>query len=85
MQSKFYHSPIENLTEDSHPLEAWQVEKSVHEPRFWVFHIDSPSDRTAFTTEQLEVFLDVLETSLCYADEPIPYLPTYNWTTGTCT
>ena len=72
MSTKFYHSPIENLTEDSHPLEAWQVEKNVHEPHFCVFHIDSPSDRTAFTTEQLEVFLDVLETSL-YADEPIPY------------
>ena len=75
MQSKFYHSPIENLTEDSHPLEAWQVEKNVHEPRFWVFHIDSPSERTAFTIEQFNVFLYVLETSLCYADEPIPYLP----------
>ena len=75
MQSKFYHSPIENLTEDSHPLEAWQVEKNVHEPRFWVFHIDSPSDRTAFTIEQFNVFLDVLETSLYDADEPIPYLP----------
>lgn len=73
MQSKFYHSPIENLIEDSHPLEAWQVEKNVHEPCFWIFHIDSPSDRTAFTIEQLEVFVDVLETSLCDADEPIPY------------
>ena len=73
MSTKFYHSPIENLTEDSHPLEAWQVEKNVHEPCFWVFHIGSPSDRTAFTIEQFNVFLDVLETSLC-ADEPIPYL-----------
>lgn len=75
MLSKFYHSPIENLTGDPHPLEAWQVEKNVYEPRFWVFHIDSPSDGTAFTIEQFNVFLDVLETSLYDADEPIPYLP----------
>ena len=75
MSTKFYHSPIENLAEESHPLEAWQVEKNVYEPRFWVFHVNSPNDRTAFTTEQLEVFLDVLETSLYDADEPIPFMP----------
>ncbi|WP_313679767.1 hypothetical protein [Corynebacterium stationis] len=73
MLSKFYHSPIENLTDNAHPCSAWQVAKDPDQPGFWVFHIDSPSNRTAFTTEQLEVFLDVLETSLYDADEPIPY------------
>ena len=76
MSTKSYHSPIENLIDNAHPFSVWQVAKDPDQPCFWVFHIDSPSDRTAFTTEQLEVFLDVLETSLCYADEPIPYLPT---------
>lgn len=75
MLSKFYHSPIENLTDNAHPCSAWQVAKDPGHPCFWVFHIDSPSDRTGFTIEQFNVFLDVLETSLYDADEPIPYLP----------
>ena len=73
MSTKSYHSPIENLIDNAHPFSVWQVAKDPDQPCFWVFHIDSPGDRTAFTTEQLEVFLDVLETSLYAADEPIPF------------
>ncbi|WP_300908440.1 hypothetical protein [Corynebacterium stationis] len=75
MLSRFYHSPIENLTDNAHPFSVWQAAKDPDQPCFWVFHIGSPGDRTAFTIEQFNVFLDVLEISLCDADEPIPYLP----------